>query len=455
MGGPLSKAKPMKQSERGAAAQPMTFGPMGSLRGRTAVPGDKSISHRALMLAALAVGRSRIEGLSEGCDVRSTASALRAMGARIAACGGVWEVDGVGVGGLLQPAQALDMSNSGTSARLLMGLVSTHPIAVTFTGDESLSRRPMDRVIAPLRRLGADIAAAPGGRLPLTLRGISGAAAAEFRLDVPSAQVKSALLLAGLNAAGTTRVTEPIPTRDHSERMLKAFGAQIEVAEIEGERHISLRGEASLAPQHVKVPGDFSSAAFSIVAALIVPGSDIRIEGVGLNPLRTGLFDILRRMGADLTLENERELGGEPVADIVARHSPLKAVDVPPEITASMIDEFPIFFIAAAFAEGESRAEGLAELRVKESDRIAAMAEGLRAVGVEIEERADGITLAGSGGNPLPGGGRIEARLDHRIAMSFAVAGLHCRQPLTVDDMTPADTSFPGFAAALESLAAA
>ncbi|PWG03750.1 3-phosphoshikimate 1-carboxyvinyltransferase [Sphingosinicella humi] len=446
----------MKQSERGDAAQPATFGPGGPLKGRAAVPGDKSISHRALMFAAMAAGRSRIEGLSEGGDVRATAEALGAMGVGIARRLGGWDVDGVGAGALLQPARALDMGNSGTSTRLLMGLVATHPIAATFIGDESLCRRPMDRVIAPLSRLGADVAASAGGRLPLTLRGLSGAVATEFRLAVASAQVKSALLLAGLNASGTTRVIEPVPTRDHTERMLKAFGADIETGAMEdGERLVSLKGEAELTPRIVAVPADPSSAAFLIVAALIVPGSEIRLDGVGVNPTRIGLFETLRAMGADLTFENPRDLGGEPVADIIVRHSPLEAVDVPPEVVPAMIDEFPIFFVAAAFARGESRARGLAELRVKESDRIAAMARGLRAIGAKVEEAEDGLAIEGSGGDPLPGGATVASELDHRIAMSFAVAGLHCRQPLTVDDMTPVETSFPGFTATLRALAAA
>ncbi|HEY9552862.1 MAG TPA: 3-phosphoshikimate 1-carboxyvinyltransferase [Allosphingosinicella sp.] len=439
----------------GGEPQPMQFGPAGPLKGQAAVPGDKSISHRVLMLSAMAVGRSRIEGLSPGSDVHSTAAALRAMGARVDRRDGAWEVDGLGTGGLLQPRRALDMGNSGTSTRLLMGLIASHPVTATFVGDESLCRRPMDRVIAPLARLGADIVAGPGGRLPITLRGMAGAVGRDFRLTVASAQVKSALLLAGLNASGITRVIEPVPTRDHSERMLKAFGARIDVAIGEdGERLISLAGETALEPVHVKVPADPSSAAFLIVAALIVPGSEVRIERVGVNPMRTGLFEMLSAMGADLSFENAREMSAEPVADIVVRHAPLQGVDVPPRIVPAMIDEFPIFFIAAAFARGESRAHGLAELRVKESDRITAMARGLRAIGGRVEESDDGLVIGGSGGDPLPGGAVIASDLDHRIAMSFAVAGLHCRQPLTVDDMTPVQTSFPGFAAALRGFAA-
>lgn len=435
-----------------ASPQPLDFGPRGALSGAAAVPGDKSISHRALMLCALARGRSRISGLSEGGDVAATAAAMRAMGARIARDGGDWIVDGVGVGGLLQPEAALDMGNSGTSARLLIGLVASHAITATFVGDASLSRRPMGRVIEPLRRIGADFAAAPGGRLPLTVRGLCPAAPAEHRLAVPSAQVKSALLLAGLNTPGTTRIFEPVPTRDHSERMLRHFGAEISVEEQEGGRAIALVGEAELEARDVRVPGDPSAAAFLAVAALIVPGSAIRIESVSVNPLRAGLFEALRMMGGDIALDNPRLVDGEPVADLAARHSALRGIDVPPALVPSMIDEFPIFFVAAAFAEGVSRAAGLGELRVKESDRIAAMAAGLEAIGAEIRVTGDDVAIHGSGGAPLGGGATIAARLDHRIAMSFAVAGLHAAKPIRVDDMRPVDTSFPGFAAAIEGL---
>jgi 3-phosphoshikimate 1-carboxyvinyltransferase len=437
-----------------SSPRPGSFAPRGPLNGTAAVPGDKSISHRALILAALARGRSEIRGLSEGGDVRSTANAMRGFGARIEAEGDAWVVDGVGTGALLQPAGALDMGNSGTSARLLMGLAATHPITATFIGDASLSRRPMNRVIGPLARLGADFAASPGGRLPLTVRGIHPAAPMLHRMDVASAQVKSALLLAALNTPGVTRVLEPVPTRDHSERMLAGAGADIWIEETPEGRLISLRGEANLTPmQRFVVPRDPSQAAFLLVAALIVPGSEVRVERVGINPTRIGLFEMLREMGADLTFANRREEAGEPVADITARHSALRAVDVPPELAPSMIDEFPIFFIAAAFAQGTSRTSGLEELRVKESDRLAAMAEGLREIGVTLEEQADGLTVTGSGGDPLPGGGMIDPRLDHRVAMSFAVAGLHAHAPVTVSDMSPADTSFPDFAAMLEGLA--
>lgn len=429
--------------------RPMEFGASRPLRGTARVPGDKSISHRALICAAMARGRSRIEGLSEGSDVGATAAALRAMGVGIARERDGWAVDGVGAGGLLQPEAALDLGNSGTSARLLAGLVASHPISATFTGDASLSRRPMARVATPLGRIGAEVAMAPGGRLPLTVRGLCPAVPRAHRLDVPSAQVKSALLLAGLNIPGLTRIVEPVPTRDHSERMLKRFGADLAV---EG-ADIVLRGEAELKPRALAVPGDLSAAAFLIAAALLVPGSELRLEGVGVNPTRTGLLDLLAGMGADLAVSNPSDCEGEPVADLVVRHSPLRALDVPPDIAPRMIDEFPIFFVAAAFAEGVTRTRGLAELRVKESDRLAAMASGLAAIGARVEEHEDGLTIAGSSGEPLAGGATLDARLDHRVAMSFAVAGLHSQQPVSVAGMSAADTSFPGFAALLESLA--
>jgi 3-phosphoshikimate 1-carboxyvinyltransferase len=438
-----------------AEPKSMEFGPAGPLKGTTTVPGDKSISHRALMLAAMARGRSRIEGLSPGEDVLATASALRAMGVGIEQAGeAAVLVDGVGTGCLLQPREPLDMGNSGTSARLLMGLVASHSVTGTLIGDASLSRRPMARVTRPLERMGATILAAPGDRLPLTIRGACPALAASYRAPIASAQVKSALLLAGLNTPGITEVIERVPTRDHSERMLKWLGADLDVADSpQGERHIRLRGEAELRPKEIIVPGDISAAAFLIVAALIAPGSELRIEGVGINRSRTGLLDVLRRMGASISILDEREIGGEPVADIGVKHSRLSAIHVPPDAVPSMIDEFPAFFIAAAFAEGTSRASGLAELRVKESDRIAVMAAGLRSIGVEAEEQGDGLLIGGSGGAPVPGGAMIDPRLDHRIAMSFAVAGLHAKRAITVADMSPVATSYPGFAATLARLA--
>jgi 3-phosphoshikimate 1-carboxyvinyltransferase len=440
-----------------AAARSMHFSAAAPLKGEAAVPGDKSISHRSLMLSALAVGESAIEGLLEGEDVLATAAAMRAMGADMErGADGRWRVHGVGVGGLLQPETALDMGNSGTSTRLLMGLVASHAVTATFVGDASLSRRPMGRVIDPLSRMGAEFNASPGGRLPLMVRGIVPAVPIEYRLPVASAQVKSAVLLAGLNTPGITRVIEPVPTRDHSERMLRGFGADLSVdTEADGTRIISIRGEAELKPQHIVVPGDPSSAAFPVVAALLVPGSEVTVRNVGLNPTRAGLFEVLRMMGADLTLVNERTVGGEPVADIVARHSPLSGIDVPPEIAPSMIDEYPILFVAAAQAKGRTVARGLEELRVKESDRIATMAEGLRACGAKVEELEDGLVIDGTGGDPLPGGATVGAKLDHRIAMSFAVAGLVAKKPVVIDDMAPVATSFPGFVDLLTGLGAA
>jgi 3-phosphoshikimate 1-carboxyvinyltransferase len=431
----------------------MSFARSGPLSGVARVPGDKSISHRALMLSALAVGESRIEGLLEGEDVLATAGAMRAMGATIErGTDGAWTVHGVGVGGLLQPETALDMGNSGTSTRLLMGLVASHPITATFTGDASLSRRPMNRVIEPLSQMGADVTSSPGGRLPLMLRGLCPAVPVAYRLPVASAQVKSAVLLAGLNTPGVTRVMEPVPTRDHSERMLRGFGADLTIEEHGGERHIRIRGEAELRPQHITVPGDPSSAAFPVVAATILPGSAVRIENVGVNPTRAGLYDVLRMMGAEIAFVNAREVGGEPVADITACFSTLSGIDVPPELAPSMIDEYPVLFVAAAFAYGRTVMRGLDELRVKESDRIATMAEGLRAIGARVEELPDGLIVEGTGGEPLRGGATIASKLDHRIAMSFAVAGLNCLAPVTIDDMSPVATSFPDFPALINQL---
>lgn len=439
-----------------AAPQPLRLRAVRPLAGRVRVPGDKSISHRALMLSALAVGASRIEGLLEGEDVIATAAAMRAMGADVVrGPDGTWTVHGVGVGGLLQPRIALDMGNSGTSTRLLMGLVASHAVTATFTGDASLSRRPMARVIEPLSRMGADITASPGGRLPLMVRGIVPAVPIEYRLPVASAQVKSAVLLAGLNTPGITRVIEPVPTRDHSERMLAGFGATIAIGDDgDGARAIALTGEADLRPQRIVVPGDPSSAAFPAVAALLVPGSDIVIENVGLNPTRAGLYAVLRAMGGAVASLDERVVGGEPVADLRVRASALRAIEVPPEIVPSMVDEFPILFVACAFARGRSVLRGLDELRVKESDRLAVMAAGLRAIGARVEELADGLAIEGSDGAPLAGGVTVAAALDHRIAMSFAVASLRCRAPVTIDDARPIATSFPSFVALMAALGA-
>lgn len=448
----------MQAAARNSDKLTMTFAPLPrGLTGVVSVPGDKSISHRALMFSALAVGRSRIEGLLEGEDVLATAAALRAMGARAERdADGIWHIDGVGVGGLLQPEQALDMGNSGTSTRLLMGLLASHDLTATLVGDASLGKRPMGRVIEPLSRMGADFTASPGGRLPLTMRGLVPAVPIEYRLPVASAQVKSAVLLAGLNTPGITRVIEPEATRDHSERMLRGFGADLTVErDADGARVISIRGEAELRPQHVVVPGDPSSAAFPIVAGLIVPGSDVTVTGIGINETRIGLVALLRAMGGDIELLNERDAGGEPVADIRVRGSVLSAVENDPADVPSMVDEFPVAFVAAALAKGRSIFRGLDELRVKESDRIAVMAQGLRTIGARVEETEDGLVIDGTGGEPLSGGGPIATHLDHRIAMSFAVAGLASRDGVTIDDMRPVATSFPGFVPLLQSLGAA
>lgn len=436
--------------------RPRRFLPTGPLKGRIRVPGDKSISHRAIMLSSLAVGESRVTGLLEGEDVLATAAAMRAMGADVRRVGeGEWCVHGVGVGSLLQPQTALDMGNSGTSTRLLMGLVASHPITATFIGDASLSKRPMKRVIDPLSLMGADITASPGERLPLLLRGASPAVPIAYRLPVASAQVKSAVLLAGLNIPGITRVIEPVPTRDHSERMLKGFGADLTVeVEADGTRIIEIRGEAELAPQIIDVPGDPSSAAFFIVAALVVPGSELTIENVGLNPTRAGIVEVLRQMGGQIEEVNPREIGGEPVADLVVRHSPLKGIEVDPAIAPSMIDEFPALFVAASLAEGRTVTSGLDELRVKESDRLSVMADALSSAGAQVTEQEDGLVIEGSGGAPLRGSADqpVSTHLDHRIAMSMAIAGVASRDGVEVDDTRPIATSFPVFEALLDGL---
>ena len=406
------------------------------------------------MLGALAVGETRVTGLLEGEDVLATAAAMRAMGATVERTGeGEWSVSGVGVGALLQPQAPLDMGNSGTSTRLLMGLIASHAISATFIGDASLSKRPMGRVIEPLSQMGAAFEASEGGRLPLTLRGANPAVPIEYRLPVASAQVKSAVLLAGLNTPGITTVIEPVPTRDHSERMLRGFGAELEVeTDSAGIRTIRIRGEAELKPQTIEVPGDPSSAAFFIVAALIVPGSELVIQNVGLNPTRAGLVEVLRQMGGDITELNAREVGGEPVADLLVRHSALKGITVDPEIAPSMIDEFPVLFVAAALAEGTTVTTGLDELRVKESDRLTAMAEALALAGATVVETEDGLTITGTGGEALRGGGPVVTHLDHRIAMSMAVAGLVSRDGVEVDDTRPIATSFPQFESLLDGL---
>jgi 3-phosphoshikimate 1-carboxyvinyltransferase len=363
--------------------------------------------------------------------------------------GATWSIHGVGVGGLLQPEAPLDMGNSGTSTRLLMGLVASHPITAQFTGDASLSKRPMGRVTEPLSLMGAEFS---GTTLPLNERGLCPAVPIAYRLPVASAQVKSAVLLAGLNTAGITSVIEPVPTRDHTERMLKGFGAELWVEEEDGERVIRIRGEAELRPQTIEVPGDPSSAGFFAVAALVVPGSDLVIENVGLNPTRAGLYEVLRQMGGSIEELDQREVGGEPVADLRVRHSALTGIAVDPAIVPSMVDEFPVLFVAAAMAEGRTVTRGLEELRVKESDRISVMAVALAGAGAKVEETADGLVIDGTGGEPLRGSSNSRARthLDHRIAMSMAVAGIASRDGVEVDDTAPIATSFPQFEALLD-----
>ena len=437
-----------------APAQPMSARRSGALSGTALIPGDKSISHRALILGALAVGRTHVTGLLEGQDVLDTAKAMQAFGATVERLGpGEWIVDGVGVGGFAEPAGVIDCGNSGTGVRLIMGAMATTPITATFTGDASLSKRPMRRITDPISLFGAEITSREGGLLPVTIKGAEEAVPVTYSTPVASAQIKSAVLLAGLNAPGQTVVIEAEPTRDHSERMLAGFGASITTETTDEGRVITLTGQPELRAQSVAVPRDPSSAAFPVAAALIVPGSEIRVNGISRNPTRDGLYVTLAEMGADLAWENDREEGGEPVADLVVRHSALKGVTVPAERAASMIDEFPILSVIAAMAEGDTVMNGVAELRVKESDRIDAMAKGLRLNGVEVEETRDSMTVRGQG--RIPGGGApVETHLDHRIAMSFLVAGLAAEAPVTVDDGAAIATSFPDFVALMQGLGA-
>ncbi len=424
------------------------------LTGTCKVPGDKSISHRSLMLSALAVGESRVTGLLEGEDVLATADAMRAMGATIKRLdNGEWQVHGVGVGGLMTPDNIIDMGNSGTSTRLLMGLIASHDIEVTMTGDASLRSRPMGRVTIPLSSVGADFKARDGKYLPATITGTATPLPIDYTSPIASAQVKSAVLLAGLNTPGITRLREKIATRDHTERMLVSMGAEITVTEEDGYRVVSLTGQPELKPLTLEVPGDISSAAFLLAAASMVPGSDIIIENVGLNPLRTGIVAALREMGANIDLLNERELGGEPVGDLHVTYVGLKGVTDLKVEPSTMIDEFPVLFCAAAVAEGTSKFTGLEELRVKESDRLAVMAEGLKANGVELTETEDGIEIIGNGGK-IKGGGTVATELDHRIAMSFSVLGQMAEAPITIDDAAPIQTSFPVFIELLSGLGA-
>jgi 3-phosphoshikimate 1-carboxyvinyltransferase len=433
-------------------AQGLTARRGGPLRGAVRAPGDKSISHRALILAALARGVTEIEGLLEGEDVLATSRAMRAFGAQVERLGeGLWRVEGHG--GFSEPADVIDCGNAGTGVRLIMGAAAGFDMASTFTGDASLRGRPMNRVLKPLGQMGARWFCRAGGRLPITLQG-GGLEGIEYRLPEPSAQVKSAVLLAGLRAKGETVVIEPEATRDHTERMLRAFGAEVLVADAGGERTIRLKSGQALSGARIAVPGDPSSAAFPLVAALVTPGSEVTVEGVLLNPLRVGLFETLREMGADLVYTNVRDEGGEPVGDVTARHSQLKGVDVPPERAPSMIDEYPILAVAAAFADGPTRMQGIGEMRVKESDRIALMAAGLGACGVGVQEEPESMTVVGAarGDAPIAGGGRVVTHGDHRIAMSHLVLGLAAEKPVTVDEPGMIATSFPGFVELMNGL---
>ena len=435
---------------------PMTSCACGPLNGHAEVPGDKSISHRSLILGALSVGETKISGLLEGQDVLDTAKAMRAFGAEVTDLGeGNWSVHGVGVGGFAEPENIIDCGNSGTGVRLIMGVMATSPITATFTGDASLNGRPMARVIDPLSEFGCQSVGRKGGRLPMTLVGAADPVPVRYVVPVPSAQVKSAVLFAGLNAPGKTVVIEKEVTRDHTERMLAGFGAEITIEETDEGRVITLTGQPELKPQTIAVPRDPSSAAFPVCAAIIVPGSDVLVPGIGLNPTRAGLFTTLREMGADLTYENEREEGGEPVADLRARFSPdLHGIEVPVERAASMIDEYPVLSVVASFASGKTHMPGVKELRVKESDRIDAMATGLRANGVEVDEGPDWWSVHGLGHGNVKGGATCVSHLDHRIAMSFMIMGMAASNPVSLDDGGPIATSFPIFEGLMGGLGA-
>ncbi|TKZ22614.1 3-phosphoshikimate 1-carboxyvinyltransferase [Shimia litoralis] len=435
---------------------PMTSHACGPLSGEANVPGDKSISHRSLILGAMAVGETKISGLLEGEDVLDTAKAMRAFGAEVIDHGeGKWSVFGVGVGGFAEPDNVIDCGNSGTGVRLIMGAMATTGISATFTGDGSLNKRPMARITDPISLFGAQSVGRSGGRLPMTIVGAPNPVPVRYVVPMPSAQVKSAVLLAGLNAPGHTVVIEKEATRDHTERMLAGFGADISTQDTDEGRVITLVGQPELAPQTIVVPRDPSSAAFPVCAAIITPGSDVLVPNIGLNPTRAGLFTTLREMGADLTYENERTEGGEPVADLRARFSPnLHGIEVDPTRAASMIDEYPVLSVVAANAQGDTVMRGVKELRVKESDRIEAMASGLRANGVDVEDGDDWWIVKGMGQGNVPGGATCQSHLDHRIAMSFLILGMASLSPVSVDDGGPIATSFPIFEPLMKMLGA-
>ncbi|WP_107494960.1 3-phosphoshikimate 1-carboxyvinyltransferase [Thalassobius sp. I31.1] len=434
---------------------PMTSRKCGPLNGEAAVPGDKSISHRALIFGALAVGETKVTGLLEGEDVLDTAKAMRAFGATVTQHGpGEWSVNGVGVGGFSEPDNVIDCGNSGTGVRLIMGVMATQGINATFTGDASLNKRPMGRVTDPIALFGAQSVGRSGGRLPMTIVGATEPVPVEYTVPMPSAQVKSAVLLAGLNAPGQTVVIEKEATRDHTERMLEGFGAEISVEETEDGRRITLTGQPELKPQVISVPRDPSSAAFPTCAATIVPGSEVFVPGVSQNLTRNGIYTTLVEMGADITFENERLEGGEPVADLRVRYAETHGIEVPPARAASMIDEYPVLSVVAALSTGKTVMRGVKELRVKECDRIDAMARGLRACGVTVEEDEDTMIVHGMGPGGVPGGATCESFLDHRIAMSFMVLGMATQNPVSVDDGTPIATSFPVFEDLMKTLGA-
>ena len=435
---------------------PMTSHKCTGLSGVVEVPGDKSISHRSLIFGAMAVGKTEISGLLEGQDVLDTAKAMEAFGASVTNHGdGNWTVHGVGVGGFSEPDGVIDCGNSGTGVRLIMGAMATHDMTATFTGDASLNKRPMARVTDPIALFGAEAYGRKGGRLPMTIVGAKHPVPVRYTVPMPSAQVKSAVMLAGLNAPGETVIIEKEATRDHTERMLVGFGAEVDVEITAEGRVITLRGYPELKPQTISVPRDPSSAAFPVCAALITEGSDILVPNIGLNPTRAGLYTTLREMGADLVFENERIEGGEPVADLRAKFSAnMKGTEVPPERAASMIDEYPILSVVASFAEGDTIMRGVKELRVKESDRIDAMAKGLRANGMDIDEGEDWWIIHGKGMGNVPGGGLAETFLDHRIAMSFLTLGMGSEKPVHIDDGGPIVTSFPNFEPLMSALGA-
>lgn len=431
---------------------PLAVARASRLSGTVRVPGDKSISHRALLFGALAIGETRITGLLEAEDVVNTAKAVTALGAKAVKQGDEWVVLGRGVGGFSAPKNALDFGNSGTGVRLMMGVLAGHAFEVELVGDGSLSKRPMGRVLNPLSDMGLNVLPEGQKTLPLRVSGTDQLVPMTYRLPVPSAQVKSAVLLAGLHAAGETTVIENEATRDHTERMLRYFGADVCVAQRDDGRHITVGGQPELVGKPVAVPGDPSSAAFLVAASVVVPGSEVRIEGVLINETRIGLYTTLQEMGADVTFENIREEGGEPVADIVAKHSTLKGVVVPAERAPSMIDEYPVLAAIAAYADGETRMNGLAELKVKESDRLAATAAGLQANGVKVAVEGDTLTVSGTG--TVPGGGIVETHMDHRIAMGFLTLGLASEAPVTVDDSAIIATSFPEFLDLMQGIGA-